>query len=299
MTYCLALRLHEGLVFLADTRTNAGVDNVSTYRKLHVLRPAPDRIFVLESAGNLATTQEVLDRIDADLQAVRQDPSDGRETLATVTHLFEAALYVGRLGREVSQRHLAALSAVGADGTATFILGGQIVGGAADILLVYPEGNYIRASDDRPFLQIGESKYGKFMLEFAVEAHVDLANATKIALGSMMSTAQANLSVGPPYDLGVYRNDSLAVDEFGITPDSALLRRLQGVWEKHLTMAVADLPTIQDLEERGEASVTDRTTDEAGVDRPDNPSPDPRAPQSLLTAPIASAARAPSAATPR
>jgi len=299
MTYCLALRLHDGLVFLADTRTNAGVDNVSTYRKLHVLRPASDRIFVLESAGNLATTQEVLDRIDADLQAVRQDPSDGRDTLATVTHLFEAALYVGRLGREVSQRHLAALSAVGADGTATFILGGQIAGGVADILLVYPEGNYIRASDDRPFLQIGESKYGKFMLEFAVEAHVDLATATKIALGSMMSTAQANLSVGPPYDLGVYRNDSLTMDEFRITPDSALLRRLQGVWEKHLTMAVADLPTIQDLEERGEASVTDRTTDEAGVDRPDNPSPDPRAPQSLLTAPIASAARAPSAATPR
>ena len=262
MTYCLALRLHEGLVFLADTRTNAGVDNVSTYRKLHVLRPAPDRVFVLESAGNLATTQEVLDRIGADLQAVRQDPSDGRESLASVTHLFEAALYVGRLGREVSQRHLAALSAVGADGTATFILGGQIAGSAADILLIYPEGNYIRASDDRPFLQIGESKYGKFMLEFAVAADVDLATATKIALGSMMSTAQANLSVGPPFDLGVYRGDSLTVDEFRITPDSALLRRLQGVWEKHLTMAVADLPTIQDLEEHGEAY----PTDEAGGD---------------------------------
>ena len=295
MTYCLALRLHEGLVFLADTRTNAGVDNVSTYRKLHVLRPAPDRIFVLESAGNLATTQEVLDRIDADLQAVRQDPSDGRETLATVTHLFEAALYVGRLGREVSQRHLAALSAVGADGTATFILGGQIVGGAADILLVYPEGNYIRASDDRPFLQIGESKYGKFMLEFAVEAHVDLATATKIALGSMMSTAQANLSVGPPYDLGVYRNDSLAVDEFRITPDSALLRRLQGVWEKHLTMAVADLPTIQDLEEHGEAQPVDQ--DRADVDA--DPNAEPHTAESPLNPPIASAARVPSAATPR
>ena len=287
MTYCLALRLHEGLVFLADTRTNAGVDNISTYRKLHVLRPAPDRVFVLESAGNLATTHEVLDRIEADLQAVRQDPSDGRETLASVTHLFEAALYVGRLGREVSQRHQAALSAVGADGTATFILGGQIAGSAADILLVYPEGNYIRASDDRPFLQIGESKYGKFMLEFAVEAHVDLATATKIALGSMMSTAQANLSVGPPYDLGVCRNDSLTVDEFRITPDSALLRRLQGVWEKHLTMAVADLPTIQDLEEHGEAYPTDEAGGEPGA-----PEPEP-------TSPVGSTVRVPSAAIPR
>jgi len=123
MTYCLAMRLHHGLVFLADTRTNAGVDNVSTYRKLHVVRPAPDRVFVLESAGNLATTQEVLDRIESDLEATRRNPTDSRETLASVTHLFEAALYVGRLSQEVSRRHQAALSAVGADGTATFILG--------------------------------------------------------------------------------------------------------------------------------------------------------------------------------
>ena len=181
MTYCLALRLDEGLVFLADTRTNAGLDNVSTYRKLHVLRPSPDRVFVLESAGNLATTQEVLDRIQL-------DPAAGGENLATVSQLFEAALYVGRLNQEVSARHRQALDAVGADGTATFILGGQIGDAPPDIMLIYPEGNYIRASDDRPFLQIGESKYGKFMLELAVTANVDLAAATKVALGSMMST---------------------------------------------------------------------------------------------------------------
>ena len=107
-----------------------------------------------------------------------------------------------RAGRSPTQ-HRAALGAVGADGTATFILGGQIAGERPDILLVYPEGNYIRASDERPFLQIGESKYGKFMLELAVKAHVDLRRRpVKIALGSMMSTARANLSVGPPYDLG-------------------------------------------------------------------------------------------------
>ena len=200
MTYCLALRLDEGLVFLADTRTNAGVDDVGTYRKLHVIRPAPDRVFVLESAGNLATTQEVLDCIDRDL-------ANEGESLASVDHLFEAALYVGRLGREVADRHRTALQSTGADGTATFILGGRVGPADPDILLVYPEGNYIRASDDRPFLQIGESKYGKFMLELAVEAHVDLGQATKIALGSMMSTARANLSVGPPYDLAILRND--------------------------------------------------------------------------------------------
>ena len=193
VTYCLALRLDEGLVFLADTRTNAGVDNVGSYRKLHVLQPAPDRVFVIESAGSLATTQEVLDRIDRDLGA-----SDVGESLASVNHLFEAALYLGRLSRQVAAEHREALNEVGVDGTATFILGGQVGTEPADILLVYPEGNYIRASEERPFLQIGESKYGKFMLELAVQANVDIDTATSIALGSMMSTAGANLSVGPP-----------------------------------------------------------------------------------------------------
>src|SRR6476620_6988674 len=123
---------------MSDTRTNAGVDNVGTYRKLHVLRPAPDRVFGLQSAGNLATTQEVLDLIDRDLAR-----GDG-ENLATVGHLFEAALYLGRLGTEVVERHREPLNRVGADATATFILGGQIAGERPDILLVYPEGNYIR-----------------------------------------------------------------------------------------------------------------------------------------------------------
>ena len=134
------MRMREGLVFLSDTRTNAGVDNVGTYRKLHVLRPAPDRLFVLQSAGNLATTQEVLDRLMIDLET-----PGGQASLASVAHLFEAALYVGRLSQETASAHDDALRRVGADGTATFILGGQIGKAPPDILLVYPEGNYIRA----------------------------------------------------------------------------------------------------------------------------------------------------------
>jgi putative proteasome-type protease len=238
MTYCLAIRLDEGLIFLADTRTNAGVDNVGTYRKQHVVQPADDRAFVLESAGSLATTQEVLDRVHRDLA------TPGIESLATVDRLFEAALYVGRLSREVAAGHHDALSQVGADGTATFILGGQIAGERADILLVYPEGNYIRASDDLPFLQIGESKYGKFLLELAVRAHVDLETAGKIALSSMMSTARANLSVGPPYDAAIYRNGSLHVDELRIEESSPFLAQLDAVWSEHLLAAIAHLPVI-------------------------------------------------------
>ena len=239
MTYCLALRLDDGLVFLADTRTNAGVDDVSTYRKQHVLRPGPDRVFVLEAAGSLATTHEVLDRIRHDLEA----PGD-HESLATVGRLFDAALYVGRIGHEVARSHRDALAAVGADGTATFILGGQIGDAPPDILLVYPEGNCIRASEDRPFLQIGESKYGKFMLEVAVTAEVELRDAVKIALGSMMSTARANLSVGPPYDIAIYRNGTHDVEEIRIAADSELLGELRSVWERLLTEMVAELPHV-------------------------------------------------------
>jgi putative proteasome-type protease len=227
------------MVFLADTRTNAGVDDVGTYRKMHVLQPRPDRLFVIESAGSLATTHEVLDRIGRDLVA-----DDAGENLATVGHLFEAALYLGRLSREVAQAHREALNQVGADGTATFILGGHVGAEPPDIMLVYPEGNYIRASDERPFLQIGESKYGKFMLELAVEADVDLVTAAKIALGSMMSTARANLSVGPPYDVGIYVNETRAVREFRIESDSPLLHKLRGIWERQLLDGIAELPAI-------------------------------------------------------
>ena len=215
----------------------ARFDDVGVYRKLHVFHPAPDRLLVLQSAGNLATTQEVLDRLAADLAA-----GDGRESLATVEHLFEAALYVGRLGTEVTDAHRAAL---GSGASATFIIGGQIGEAPPDVLLVYPEGNYIRASDDRPFLQIGESKYGKFMLDVAVLAHGDLVTSTKIALGSMMSTARANLSVGPPYDAGVYRTGTFALDEHRFTADSPVLGELREVWERSIVSALAELPDIE------------------------------------------------------
>jgi putative proteasome-type protease len=236
MTYCIALRLDDGLVFLADTRTNAGVDNISTYRKLHTFQPQPDRVFVLESAGNLASTQQVLDRIEQDLA------NPDTESLASVNYLSEAALYLGRLSREVVEQHRDAL---GNDGSSTFILGGQIAGERPDILLVYPEGNYIRASDDRPFLQIGETKYGKLMLELAVESRVDMDDALTIALSSMISAARANLSVGAPYDLALYRNGSLELQEGRIEADDPLLHELQELWLRQLLEAVAELPHLR------------------------------------------------------
>jgi putative proteasome-type protease len=250
MTYCLALRLQEGLVFLSDTRTNAGVDNVGTYRKQHVIVPGPRRLFVIESAGNLATTQEVLDRIRRDLANPGQV-----ENLASVNYLFEAALYLGRLSREIVDAHRDAMA--GADATATFILGGQIEDESPEILLVYPEGNYIRASDELPFLQIGETKYGKFLLELAATLHVDAETATKIALGSMMSTARANLSVGPPYDLALYARDSFRTEEYRIEADSPVLTKLQATWESQLRASFAELPTFT-REDLSQSAARDR-----------------------------------------
>ncbi len=240
MTYCLALRLHEGMLFLSDTRTNAGVDNVGTYRKMHVLQPAEDRLFVIESAGSLATTQQVLDRMAQDLAA-----GEATESLATVEHLFEAALYLGRVSRQVANEHKEALGQVGADGTATFILGGHVGDEEPDILLVYPEGNYIRASDERPFLQIGESKYGKFMLELAVEAHVDLVTAAKIALG-----LHAQHGLRPTSPSGRPTTSASTSTRPGSSASSvstATLRcsqKLQKVWERHLLDGIAKLPAI-------------------------------------------------------
>jgi putative proteasome-type protease len=239
MTYCLAMRLDEGLVFLSDSRTNAGVDNISTYRKLFVFHPTPERTFVVQSAGNLATTQEVLDRLTRDL-----DDPHASASLATVDHLFEAALYLGRLGVAVAEAHRPAVSSSGAAVTATFLIGGQIGDAAPDLYLVYPQGNYIRASDDRPFLQIGETKYGKFMLELAVEKPLTLTNASKVALSSMYSTARANLSVGPPYDLGVYRAGSHVVEHSRIRAATTYLAQLEEVWARHVHLGLDELPDI-------------------------------------------------------
>lgn len=237
MTYCLAMRLDDGLLFLSDTRTNAGVDHVGTYRKLHVFEPDEDRVIVIQSAGNLATTQEVLDRIGQDL--------DGPgESLANVDALWQAALYVGRVANEVVTRHQPSLTQAGASGTATFIVGGQIEDGEPDILLVYPEGNYIRASDDRPYLQIGERKYGKAWLDLAVRSNADLDTAAKVALSSMAATALSNLSVGPPYDLGIVGRNTHRIQCGRIEGDSPFLDRLQRVWAEHLNAAVDALPQI-------------------------------------------------------
>ena len=241
MTYCLAIRVDDGIVFAADTRTNAGVDYVSSHRKLHVFQPAPDRTFVLLSAGNLATTQEVLDRLDRDLAR-----TDGGESLGTVPTLFEAAGYLGRLGLEVQEKHAEALSKSGVDGATTWILGGELLGEPHGLFLVYPQGNYIRASDDTPFLQIGESKYGKPMLDRLVTAGLGLEPAARLALISLEATVRSNVTVGAPFDFAIKRSGELQVaQQFRIEGDSPYYQALRESWHEGLLKTFEGLPLFE------------------------------------------------------
>ncbi len=207
MTYCLAIRVEEGIVFAADTRTNAGVDYVTTYRKLHVFEPTPDRSFVLLAAGSLATTHELVDQIRRDL-----DNAPNGESLATVMYPFEAADYVGRLSRQIQDKHAAALAQSGVSGEVTLILGGQISGHPPEVMLIYPQGNYIAATDETPYLQIGETKYGKPVLDRLATRSMSLAEASRLALVSLDATVRSNITVGLPFDFATYRADTFLVD---------------------------------------------------------------------------------------
>ena len=228
MTYCLAIRVDEGLVFAADTRTNAGVDYVTSYRKLHVFQPADDRVFVLLAAGSLATTRELLDRIERDLQ----DPTS-EESLRSARYLFEGADYIGRLSRGIQDKHAAALAQTGVSGEVTLILGGQIRGQAPEILLIYPQGNYIGASDETPYLQIGETKYGKPVLDRIVDRGLSLQDAARLALVSLDATVRSNITVGLPFDFATYPNDTFRLpSQVRIEADTPYYQELRQAWQQ-------------------------------------------------------------------
>jgi putative proteasome-type protease len=214
MTYCVGLLLNQGPVMASDSRTNAGVDQISSYSKLHLFQPSPDRYFVLLAAGNLATTREVMDRLRRDLDrtivsgAESGGPSNSPvENLATVQYLFEAALYIGRINREVQRLHGPALREVGAAPEATFILGGRIGNEPPGLLLIYPQGNAIAATSETPYLQIGESKFGKSELDRFARTGMSLEDGARLCLVSLESTARANLTVARPYEVVLCPND--------------------------------------------------------------------------------------------
>jgi putative proteasome-type protease len=249
MTYCVGLLLDQGLVMASDSRTNAGVDHISSYSKLHVFQPAPDRYFVLLAAGNLATTREVVDRIRRDLDRGAAGGFDGSgappETLATVQYLFEAALYIGRVNREVQLLHGPALREVGAAPEATFILGGRIGNEPPALLLIYPQGNAIAATPETPYLQIGESKFGKPELDRFAHRGLSLEDGARLCLVSLESTARANLTVAPPFEVVLCPGDGYGPSQrLRLDASSPELIVLTESWEASQRRAFESLPAF-------------------------------------------------------
>jgi putative proteasome-type protease len=238
MTYCVALRLDRGLVFAADTRTNAGVDNVAQYRKLHVWRQPGERVLVLLSAGNLAVTQSVVSNLNEQLAT----PDVNTPTLFTVPSMYRAARIVGDAIREVRRADGAALEMSKAGFSASFILGGQIGAERPRLYQVYSEGNFIEATDDTPFLQIGEHKYGKPILDRVARPEMRLGEAAKLILLSFDSTLRSNLSVGMPIDILIYERDTLDVKrEKRIGQDDEYFKNLSTAWSDALRTTFADI----------------------------------------------------------
>ena len=201
MTYAVALRLDRGLVFAADTRTNAGVDNIAQYRKLHFWRKPGNRVVVLLTAGNLAVTQSVVSVLNEQLSS--EDPET--PSLFNVPNMYRATRLVGDAIREVRRIDGPALEASKAGFSASFIFGGQIESERPRLFQIYSEGNFIEAADDTPFFQIGEHKYGKPILDRVAQVGMRLGEAGKLVLLSFDSTLRSNLSVGMPIDVSDLR----------------------------------------------------------------------------------------------
>jgi putative proteasome-type protease len=242
MTYCVGLKLDRGLVFAADTRTNAGLDNISTFKKLHVWEKKDDRVLVLLSAGNLAITQAVVSLLTEHISSA----GENRPTLMTLETMFQAARLVGSAVREVREIDGEALEASADSFFVTFILGGQIKGEEPRLFQIYAAGNFIEVSEDTPFLQIGEHKYGKPILDRVTRSDMRLGEAAKMALLSFDSTLRSNLSVGMPIDLLLYNTDSFTAErQKRIEQDDPYFQKISAGWSESLRNAFAEMDEFE------------------------------------------------------
>ena len=235
MTYCVAVSVDAGIVFCSDSLTSAGVDQISTYSKMFRFGIDGERQFVILSAGNLATTQASIAKIKTDIK------QSADVNLYNVESLEEAADYLGDVSREQQEKR----QVEGKNFQASFIIGGQIADSQHSVVLVYPEGNHITTSRDTPYLQIGESKYGKPILDRIVTPDLDLDTCAMSALGSMDSTLKSKLSVGPPIEALTYLTDSLLMDKpHRFEADSDFLRDLSRSWDAPLKEAFRQMPPL-------------------------------------------------------
>ncbi len=233
MTYCVALKLNAGLVFLSDSRTNAGLDQISTFRKVMLYEQPGERFMVLQSAGNLSITQSVRELLES--FQLHDTTTDEMLTIWNVRSMFDAARVLGAAVRHVYEREAAALQRAGVDFNVSMIFGGQIQGEQMRLFQVYSAGNFIEATGETPYFQIGESKYGKPVLDRVITSETPLDEAAKCALVSMDSTLKSNLSVGLPLDLIVYENNRFATDRIVcLDADNPYLRMLHDSWGERL-----------------------------------------------------------------
>jgi putative proteasome-type protease len=240
MTYCAATMLNSCIVFASDSRTNAGVDNISTFKKMKVFENPGERVLVTLCSGNLAVTQATLNQLD---QVIRKN--DGAPSLFNVKSMYEVAELIGDALREVRRRDGPFLLQNNVDSSASFIVGGQIAGEEPRLFMVYSEGNFIEATPETPYLQIGEVKYGKPILDRVINKDTNMDDAVKCVLVSFDSTMRSNLSVGLPIDMLCYERDALRVTKkrrFDERDD--YMSNLRKQWSDGLRKAFVQLPNF-------------------------------------------------------
>ena len=239
MTYCVGMLVEEGLAMIADTRTNAGVDSISTYRKLHVVDRPGERVLGICTAGNLSVTQTALAMAR---EGVHLNVGEPAETLDTAPTLFRCAQILGHALRSVRLSIAPALEADSLNTSASMLLGGQINGGQMGLFLIYSQGNFIECGPDTPYLQIGELKYGKPILESGLAHDSSLAEAVKLGLISFSTTMRSNVGVGAPFDVLTLRRDYFSGDQRRIEEDDSYFADLHLRWTQAQTAARRSMP---------------------------------------------------------
>jgi putative proteasome-type protease len=240
MTYCCGILVRDGLVMIGDTRTNAGLDNISTFRKLNVYRQPGERVMAIASSGNLSISQSVVSMLNEGMQ----NPATGElETLLNAPTMFQAAQRVGQAIRRIHEIESPALEVSDVKFDVSFLFGGQIRGEKLRLYMIYTAGNFIECTTDTPYLQIGEHKYGKPILDRAVRYSVDIHDALKIGLLSMDSTLRSNLGVGMPIDVVAIRRDACDAELlYRIEPGDPYFHDLSERWSAALRAAHMAIP---------------------------------------------------------
>ncbi|NEO28572.1 MAG: proteasome-type protease [Kamptonema sp. SIO4C4] len=253
MTYCLGIINQSGLVMAADSRTNAGVDYISVYRKLFDFSVPNERAIMVCTSGNLAVTQSAITCLQREIE------NQEKQSLHTLPTMYDVARYVGKTIRNIQDSDRQWLERDQIDFQCNFLVGGQLPGEMPKLFLVYSQGNCIQATHETPFLQVGETKYGKPILDRTLSFHTPLKAAAKCALLSIDSTMKSNLSVGPPINLMMYEKDSFVIrHRLQIRVGSPYLAKMRKLWEEHLRNAFDAMPNLEwELPEESEDVLMD------------------------------------------